>query len=153
MASVDASLVADLPMFAGLTAEELAEILREARSARYARNSEVFSQGEDAHSFFLLLNGHVRASKTTPTGEQVVMRYVSPGEIFGVAPAMGLRQYPATATAADDSVALVWPSAKLTVPVDAWPAARSVPVAKPLVPVMVQVRSRAPSREPVRVTV
>ena len=42
------------------------------------------------------------------------MRYVSPGEIFGVAPAMGLKQYPATATAVDDSVALVWPSA-------AWP--------------------------------
>ena len=50
-------------------------------------------------------------------------------------------------------VALVWPSTKLTVPVAAWPAARSVPVAKPLVPLMVQVRSRAPSREPVRLTV
>ncbi|MBI5320900.1 Crp/Fnr family transcriptional regulator [Bradyrhizobium sp.] len=114
MATVDPSLVADLPMFAGLSSEELGEILREARSARFTRNSEVFSQGEDAHSFFLLLNGHVRASKTTPTGEQVVMRYVSPGEVFGVAPAMGLRQYPATATAADDSVVLAWPSA-------AWP--------------------------------
>ena len=114
MAAVDTSLVADLPMFAGFSGGELAEILREARSARYPRNSEVFSQGEDAHSFFLLLHGHVRASKTTPTGEQVVMRYVSPGEIFGVAPAMGLKQYPATATAVDDSVALAWPSA-------AWP--------------------------------
>ncbi|MFO1111621.1 MAG: Crp/Fnr family transcriptional regulator [Bradyrhizobium sp.] len=114
MATVDVSLVADLAMFAGLSAEDLAEILREARSARYPRNSEVFAQGEDAHSFFLLLNGHVRASKTTPTGEQVVMRYVAPGEMFGVAPAMGLRQYPATATAADDSVVLIWPAA-------AWP--------------------------------
>jgi CRP/FNR family transcriptional regulator, nitrogen oxide reductase regulator len=114
MAAVDTSLVADLPMFAGFSGEELAEILREARSARYPRNSEVFSQGEDAHSFFLLLHGHVRASKTTPTGEQVVMRYVSPGEIFGVAPAMGLKQYPATGTAVDDSVALAWPSG-------AWP--------------------------------
>ena len=114
MATVDSSLVADLPMFAGLSGEELAEILGEARSARYPRNSEVFSQGEDAHSFFLLLNGHVRATKTTPAGEQVVMRYVSPGEMFGVAPAMGLKRYPATATAADDSVVLAWPSA-------AWP--------------------------------
>ena len=114
MAAVDTSLVAHLPVFAGFSGDELAEILREARSARYPRNSEVFSQGEDVHSFFLLLNGHVRASKTTPTGEQVVMRYVSPGEIFGVAPAMDLKQYPATATAVDDSVALVWPSA-------AWP--------------------------------
>ena len=58
MAAVDTSLVADLPMFAGFSGEELADILREARSARYPRNSEVFSQGEDAHSFFLLLHGH-----------------------------------------------------------------------------------------------
>ena len=114
MATVDPSLVADLPMFAGFSGAELAEILREARSARYPRNSEVFSQGEAVHSFFLLLNGHVRASKTTPAGEQVVMRYVAPGEIFGVAPAMGLKHYPATATAVDDSVVLIWPSA-------AWP--------------------------------
>ena len=114
MATVDPSLVADLPMFAGFSGAELAEILREARSARYPRSSEVFSQGEAAHSFFLLLNGHVRASKTTPAGEQVVMRYVAPGEIFGVAPAMGLKRYPATATAVDDSVVLIWPSA-------AWP--------------------------------
>lgn len=114
MATVDASLVADLPVFAGFSGEDLAEILREARSVRYARNSDVFSQGGDAHSFFLLLHGHVRASRTTPTGEQVVIRYVSPGEIFGVAPAMALTHYPATATAVDDSVALVWPSA-------AWP--------------------------------
>ena len=114
MVSVDATLVAHLPTFAGLSGEELAEVLREARSVRYPRNSEIFSQGDDAHSFFLLLNGHVRASKTTPTGEQVVMRYVAPGEIFGVAPAMGLKQYPATATAADESVVLIWPSA-------AWP--------------------------------
>jgi CRP-like cAMP-binding protein len=114
MATVDPSLVAELPMFAGLSGEELSEILREARSARYPRNSEVFSQGENVHSFFLLLNGHVRASKTTPAGEQVVMRYVAPGELFGVAPAMGLKNYPATATAVDDSVVLIWPSA-------AWP--------------------------------
>ena len=60
MAAVDTSLVADLPMFAGFSGDELAEILREARSVRYPRNGEVFSQGEDAHSFFLLLNGHVR---------------------------------------------------------------------------------------------
>jgi CRP/FNR family transcriptional regulator, nitrogen oxide reductase regulator len=114
MAAVDPSLVADLPMFAGFSGADLAEVLREARSVRYPRNSEVFSQGADVHSFFLLLSGHVRASKTTPTGEQVVMRYVAPGEMFGVAPAMGLKHYPATATAVDDSVALIWPSA-------AWP--------------------------------
>jgi len=111
MATVDRSLVANLPLFAGFSAEELTEILREARSLRIARNRNVFAEGEDAHSFFVLLHGHVRASKTTPSGEQVVVRYVAPGETFGVAPAIGLQRYPATATAVDESVALAWPSA------------------------------------------
>ena len=114
MAKVDTSLVAHLPLFAGFTNEELEEILREARSSRHAKNTAIFAQGEDAHSFFLLLHGHVRAAKTTPTGEQIVVRYVAPGEIFGVAPAIGLARYPATATAVDDSVVLSWPAA-------AWP--------------------------------
>ena len=111
MATVDRSLVANLPLFAGFSAEELTEILREARSLRIAKNRNVFAEGEDAHSFFVLLHGHVRASRTTPTGEQVVVRYVTPGETFGVAPAIGLQRYPATATAVDESVALAWPSA------------------------------------------
>jgi CRP-like cAMP-binding protein len=114
MAKVDPSLVTHLPLFAGVKPDELEEILREARSGRYPKNSTVFEQGADAHSFFLLLHGHVRATKTTPTGEQIVVRYVTPGETFGVALAIGLDRYPATATAVDDSVALAWPTA-------AWP--------------------------------
>ncbi len=111
MATVDRSLVAGLPLFAGFSDQELGEILRETRSLRIAKNRNVFEQGEEAHSFFVLLHGHVRASKTTPMGEQVVVRYVAPGETFGVATAIGLQRYPATATAVDDSVALAWPSA------------------------------------------
>jgi len=111
MATVDSSLVAHLPLFSGFSTEELGEILREARSLRYPKNTAVFEQGEDAHSFYVLLHGHVRASKTTPTGEQIVVRYVTPGETFGVAMAIGLQHFPATATAVDDSVALAWPSA------------------------------------------
>ena len=39
-----------------------------------------------------------------------MVRYILPGETFGVAPAIGLQHYPATATAVDDSVILAWPS-------------------------------------------
>src|SRR5437764_2210046 len=109
---VDRSVVEKLPLFAGCAPAELDAILAEARTARYAGDRAIFEQGEEAHSFFVLLHGHVRASKTTPTGEQVVVRYVAPGETFGVAMAIGLQRYPATAV--DDSVVLSWPSA-------AWP--------------------------------
>jgi CRP/FNR family transcriptional regulator, nitrogen oxide reductase regulator len=89
---------------------------------RVARNSPVFQQGEEAHSFFVLLHGHVRASKTTPAGDQVVVRYVATGETFGVAKAIGLQHYPATATAVDDSVVLAWPSATWPRLVEKFPA-------------------------------
>jgi CRP-like cAMP-binding protein len=110
MSSIDRSIIAALPLFSGLSAGDLDEILREARSARYPKNTPIFREGEEAASFFVLIHGHVRAAKTTPDGQQVVVRYVSAGEVFGVAPAIGLDRYPATATAVVDSVVLVWPS-------------------------------------------
>lgn len=114
MAAIDRSLVSALPLFAGLAPADLDAVLREAHAIHHPKNSAVFEQGAEVHSFYVLLHGHVRATKTTPSGQQVVVRYVSPGEMFGVAPAIGLSQYPATATAVDDSIVLAWPSA-------AWP--------------------------------
>ena len=70
----------------------------------------MFDQGAEARSFFVLLHGHLRVEKTTPQGQQIVVRYVSAGELFGVAQAMALKNYPATAIAVVDSVALSWPS-------------------------------------------
>lgn len=114
MAQLDQSLVSGLPLFAGLPKADLDDILREAHPLHRPKNAVVFEQREDAHSFFVLLHGHVRATKMTPSGHQIVVRYVTPGETFGVAAALGLSAYPATATAVDDSLVLAWPSA-------AWP--------------------------------
>jgi len=110
MAAVDRTLVANLPMFAGLTSAEQDELLSEARSIRYPKGTAVFDQGTDADRFFLLLHGHLRVEKTTAQGQQSVVRYVSAGELFGVALAMNMTRYPATAVAAVDSIALAWPS-------------------------------------------
>jgi len=110
MASVDRSLVANLPMFAGLAPAEQDELLREARSVRYPKGSAVFDQGAEAGHFYLLLHGHLRVEKITPQGQQSVVRYVSAGELFGVAQAMNLACYPATAVAAVDSIVLTWPA-------------------------------------------
>jgi CRP-like cAMP-binding protein len=110
MAAVDRSLVANLPMFAGLLPAEQDELLREARSIRYSTGPAVFEQGTDADRFFVLLHGHLRVEKTTAQGQQAVVRYVSAGELFGVAQAMNLKHYPATAVAAVDSIALAWSS-------------------------------------------
>lgn len=110
--ALDRSLIAHLPLFQGLTAAEMDEVLRSARSARYPKDTAVFEQEAEAHSFFVLLAGHIRVVRTTPDGNQVIVRYISEGEIFGVAAALGRTTYPASAIAAVDCVTLVWPNAK-----------------------------------------
>lgn len=114
MPHLDKSLVASLPVFAGLAPEDLDGILKEAQSIRYPKGANVFQQDEEAHSFFILLHGHLRVMKVTPDGQQVVVRFVTAGDLFGIAMALAQATYPATAQAVVDSVALVWPSA-------AWP--------------------------------
>lgn len=107
---LDRSLISGLPSFQGLSAEEQDAVLAEARSGRYPKGSTVFTQEEEAHSFFLLLAGHIRVVRTTPDGEQVIARYINEGELFGIAPAIGRTTYPANAVAAVDCVALAWPT-------------------------------------------
>jgi CRP/FNR family transcriptional regulator, nitrogen oxide reductase regulator len=115
---LDRSLVSGLPAFAGLSGEDVDSVLATARSSRFPKDSEVFSQDEEAGQFFLLLSGHIRVVRTTPEGDQVIARYINEGELFGIAIAMGQVTYPATAVAAVDCVVLCWPNA-------AWPGLQS----------------------------
>ena len=108
--TLDRSLISGLPAFAGLNGEDVDAVLALARSSRFAKDSEVFSQEEDAQQFFLLLSGHIRVVKTTSEGEQVIARYINEGELFGIAVAMGRTTYPASAVAAVECVVLSWPN-------------------------------------------
>lgn len=97
---LDRSLISGLPVFAGLDGRDLDAILAQARSPRFPKDTEVFGQGEEATFFFLLLPGHIRVVRTSPEGHQVIARYITEGELFGIAVAMGRTTYPASAIAA-----------------------------------------------------
>ncbi len=114
MPTLDPSLVADLPLFAALGPKDIQDVLARAQSVRIAKHETVFVQGDGADRFFLLLDGRLRVIRTTPDGQQIVVRFVGPGEPFGVARPLRLTVYPGTALAVVDSVALAWPNA-------AWP--------------------------------
>ncbi|TIS48899.1 MAG: cyclic nucleotide-binding domain-containing protein, partial [Mesorhizobium sp.] len=74
MASLDRSLIAGLSLFEGIAAADLDRIVGQARSIRIAKDQPVFEQEQEAHSFFLLLDGHVRVVKSTPDGHEVTVR-------------------------------------------------------------------------------
>lgn len=106
---LDESLLSHLPPFSLLTRAEIRRILDQAVPRRYDEGMAIFHQGEDAGRFFLLLDGYLRVCKTTPEGDEVIVMHIYPGQLFGIAPALMRDTYPATATAATESIALAWP--------------------------------------------
>ncbi|MFO1210689.1 MAG: Crp/Fnr family transcriptional regulator [Amaricoccus sp.] len=109
MRKLDEGLLSRLPPFSRLSRAQIRAILDRATPERYPEGSAVFGEGMPAERFFLLLDGYIRVVRTTPDGEQVIALHIPPGQLFGIAPAIGRDTYPATAVAAVESLALGWP--------------------------------------------
>jgi CRP/FNR family transcriptional regulator, nitrogen oxide reductase regulator len=110
VARLNRSLIAGAPVFAGLDVEALDDILSKAQILRLLKGELAFRQGETADRFFMLLHGRLRVTRINAQGAQILVRFVAPNDIFGVAMAIGAAAYPGTATAAVESLALVWPN-------------------------------------------
>lgn len=110
-ASIDRSVARAIPLFAQMTDLELDDVLASAVSRRYAPGTAVFEQGQPAEHFFVLLHGRLRVTQVTPEGQQMVVRMVNPGDLFGIAKALRRPDYPGTSTAVVESLALAWPMA------------------------------------------
>ncbi len=106
---IDRSLVSDFPLFKDVPAEDIDAVLALGRPRRLEEGTAVFRQGEIAKEFFLLLNGRLRVQQTSPDGQQIVVRHINPGDLFGIARAVRRPNYPGTAIAVVESLALVWP--------------------------------------------
>lgn len=110
MPNLDRKLIQALPVFNAMGEAELDDVIAHAKAQRAPKGTTVFQQGEIATTFFVLLNGRLKVVKTTPRGQQMIIRFVNPGDIYGIAKALRRDDYPATATAVVDSVTLTWPN-------------------------------------------
>lgn len=109
MSKLDESLLKPLPPFARLERTQIREILDQATPARYEEGTAVFNEGAPAERFYLLLDGFIRVIRTSREGVQVIALHIPPGQLFGIAPALGRDTYPGTAQAATETLALSWP--------------------------------------------
>lgn len=110
MPTLDRSLIQALPVFSSMGEAGLDDVLAHAKAQRIPKGTAVFRQGEIAKAFFVLLHGRLKVVKMTPHGQQIIIRFVNPGDIYGIAKALRREDYPATATAVVDSVTLAWPA-------------------------------------------
>ncbi len=105
--------VRDLELFAGLESAAVESILAAGHSRQFAEGTLIFEQGTPAESVYLLERGHVRLGQVTEDGQQIVLRYATPGTLFGLVGMVSRGSYPVTAEALEPCTALVWSGERL----------------------------------------
>lgn len=109
--AIDVSQVRNLPLFRQMDPAALARLMARATPRRMLPGGLVFEQGAEAVAFYLLLHGRLKVTQVTPDGQQVIVRVVHPGDLFGFARALARPDYPGTARAAVESIVVGWPMA------------------------------------------
>jgi CRP-like cAMP-binding protein len=111
---IDRSVVKTFSMFEKMADRDIDALLAQATSKRIGPGDSFFEQGAPATHFFLLVNGRLKVTQVTPDGQQIIVRMVHPGDLFGFARALRRSDYPGTAIGVTESLAICWPT-------DLWP--------------------------------
>lgn len=107
-ASFDRSLVRAMPVFAGMEQSACDKLLDQSIYKPIQKGDAVFKQGQPAHHFFLLVQGRLKVMQVTADGQQIIVRVVNPGDLFGFATALGRTDYPGSPVAVVDGAVLAW---------------------------------------------
>lgn len=114
-------MMAHAPLFKKLTPAELGVARAAARIREAGAQSFYFHQSHKAERQYMLLTGRVKIIQLTDEGQEVVMRFIVPGEIFGLIAALGTDRYPASAESLETSTALEWNASAMAMLVDTIP--------------------------------
>ena len=97
------------PLFAGLKEEELKRIRAIASPRQVGKKEILFSDGEEAKGFYVILSGKVKLYKISPEGKEQILHVVSAPDAFAEAALFLEGSYPAFAEALADSQLLFFP--------------------------------------------
>jgi CRP-like cAMP-binding protein len=97
------------PLFAGLKEEDLKRIRAIALLKHVLKREVLFSDGEEARGFYVILSGKVKLYKISPDGKEQILHVVSAPDAFAEAALFLEGSYPAFAEALSDSQLLFFP--------------------------------------------
>jgi CRP/FNR family transcriptional regulator len=96
-------------LFSGLNEADLAELAAITARRTLRKGETLFSEGDEATGFYLLLEGSIKLCRTSADGREKVLHFVQPRETFAEAALFGDGTYPADARALEPSEALYLP--------------------------------------------
>lgn len=86
-------------LFADMSEQHIQEIAQTSRVIDYASGAIMFSQGENAAHFYMVLSGQIKLTRLTMDGNEKVIEIITPGQTFAEAVMFMKREnYPVTAT-------------------------------------------------------
>ncbi len=111
MNAIRSQLLQRFPVFAQLPASRLESLLAHAQPVRAAAGSVLFDVHQPCRGFPLLLEGVVRVTKAAPSGREILLYRVEPGQgcILSGGCLLGHSDYSATGRAESDVVLLSIP--------------------------------------------
>jgi len=93
-------------LFAALSDDEMDGLLRRVSSRRFARGEILFHEGDPCRGLFLVARGKIRIFKVSANGREQVLAIEGPGSSFAELPVFDGGNYPASASAFEDSEVL-----------------------------------------------
>lgn len=91
------AILKNSPFFAGLSDPDLDALMQISRIKDHPRGELLFSEGEEAAGFFVVLDGKVKVYKLSPEGKERILHIIQPGGTFAEAAIFGDGMYPAYA--------------------------------------------------------
>ena len=94
-------MLAKVPIFSGLTENELGFISQRTVSRHYSAGEIIFSEGEPCAGLYVVESGNVRIFKSSPNGREQVLSIDGPGSSIAEIPVFDGGTYPASGAAVD----------------------------------------------------
>jgi CRP/FNR family transcriptional regulator, cyclic AMP receptor protein len=101
-----ARLLAQLPIFSGLTDAELSYAAERVAPRQYAPGEIVFTEGQPCAGLYVVERGHIRVFKTSAAGREQVLTIDGPGSSVAEIPVFDGGPYPASGAAVDHATLL-----------------------------------------------
>jgi len=101
------SILAKVPILAGLTESELSFLVERAVTRRCSPGELVFAEGEQCSGLYVVERGHVRIFKSSSSGREQVLSIDGPGSSIAEVPVFDGGTYPASGAAVDQATLLL----------------------------------------------
>lgn len=95
-----------VPLFAGLSDDELTGIDARMTSLAWATGEALYRAGDPAEHLFVMAAGRAKAWRGTPDGQEIVVDLLAPGDLFGGLQILGQMRHAETVQALSTTCAL-----------------------------------------------